>query len=294
MKRHLIAAKSILLFLILTSWFATAANADTAVENVKVGIIFSPFSNGAAYYGRINPDGGEVEGYFADLFREIEKEDTSLSFVFIPITGEDPDKVFEKVNESGCDLLTGWSLGLREFDKYEMFSQYRPLTFNRLVYVTNDPDTPLVLTMADLAGRKVAVAANLVPVVQYPAEENSVDIELVEIPPQEQHLIVDAVINGDYDAFVPISSLNMYQYDFSKLGISSVSEVDRGWSAGIPWLYLKDKKELADHISETLYNMMKEGSLTELCKSYFHVDVSQLTDDPEWAENLWYPFDNYY
>ncbi len=252
MKRHLIAAKSILLFLILTLCFVTAANADTAVENVKVGIVFWPGLD-TAFYGRINPDSKEVEGYYVDL-------------------------------------LVGFNYGP---DGYAFADGvYMPLMCTRKVYLTNDPDAPLVLHMADMAGRKAAVAPGLEQL-QYVVEENSVDIELIDIAPEEQSLVVDAVINGEYDAFVPVNFLNKYQYDLSKLGISSISEVD--WNFGVTgagsWIYLTDKEELAEHLSETLYSMMKEGALTELSKSYFRVDVSQPTDDPELVEKLWQDYE---
>ncbi len=228
------------------------------------------------------------------MFREIDKADDSLSFEIIPITVEDPYAPVE-IDESGCDLITGW---VDQVDPSQIEYDYlnHTLMFNREVYVTNDPDTPQSLTLADLVGRKIAYYEN---------DENSwyltnnmgnefemIELSLWDIGPAS---MLEAVSNGEYDALIPAYYLNK-SYMPDSLGFAAISgtefvEGSYMMNSMLDLAYRKDKKELADHFTETLHTMMKEGALTELARSYFGVDVSQPTDDPEQVEDLWHNYE---
>ncbi len=290
MKKRWVIVWSVLLILVMVSGTAMMTE---AADTVKVGVPFLPYQNGSAFNVRINPDSQEMEGYCVDIFREIEKADESLRFEFVPVQIEQPDRMADAALEAGCDILMGAPfIGAVNMGQYELFGQNYPYMFSRWAYVTDDPDASASLTLSDLADHKVAVMDVTADAIISYAGETPVTWE--RIPPEEVPLIMENVSKGEYGALVPVDSLNPYRYDISSFGISSVKELDENMSGSIPWAFLKDKKELAEKIGSDLRQLMMYGELTEISESYFGMDVSRPTSDPETTEFFWTNIDSMY
>ena len=266
---------------------ALAETGDGSGQVVKVGLPF--FSSwGETYYGRINPDSGELEGYAPDVFHEIEKADPSLTFELVAVQMDDLSTLAAQAEEAGCDLLVGSFVGGVDLGNYEAFGQSHPFMFIRMAYVTNNPDTPASVTFDDLADSEVAVYDTYEWVADsYNAEHTEHPVTVVTKAPEERSLMIDEISSGAYAAILPVGALNPYRYDLSALSISSLPEVDMNLFSVLPWAYHKDRKELAEHVSEVLLQMMKAGALTDISVSYFGIDASLPTDAQLCDEDFW-------
>ena len=275
--------------LLTVSVISTIPAADKTAT-VKVGLPFLSFMDGTTQFYRLNPDSGELEGYAVDMFREIEKKDPSLSFEFEVIEVEsDPDTISDLAYDAGCDIILGSFVTFEETEHYDVFPGDQTWLHSRLVYVSNNPDAPDVVTFDDLAGSEIVIPDVIQQMIDYKFSDYNdttpgLQITYVTKDPSQLGMIMTEIRNGDYDdAIVFPSLLNPYLTDLSEYKISPVPELDKDMCSPMGWVYLKEHKELARRVAEELKQMMKNGELSDLSRAYFGIDLTVPTE-PEFLD----------
>ena len=189
----------------------------------------------------------------------------------------------------GLVIVLGSFVTFEETEHYDVFPGDQTWLHSRLVYVSNNPDAPDVVTFDDLAGSEIVIPDVIQQMIDYKFSDYNdttpgLQITYVTKDPSQLGMIMTEIRNGDYDdAIVFPSLLNPYLTDLSEYKISPVPELDKDMCSPMGWVYLKEHKELARRVAEELKQMMKNGELSDLSRAYFGIDLTVPTE-PEFLD----------
>ena len=192
---------------------------------------------------------GEYVGFDLDLAAEV-ADRLGYEFVAQPISWDAKDQELESGNID-C-IWNGFTISGRE-DKYTWTEAY--MENDQVVVVNADSD---IKSLADLAGKKVAVTETFGELVQVDSYLNA----LMELE------------SGGVDAIVMDEIVARYEIQTSGKSMVVLDEAVASEEYGVG--FLLGNTELRDEVQAALDEMAKDGTLAEISNKWFGTDVTTI------------------
>lgn len=244
------------------------AKADSGVRVVKVGT-----GNGAAPFCYLD-DNGEVIGYDIDVLKELDKRLEQYEF---DIQAMDFSTLIVSLDSGSLDMLAHELVKSdARKEKYLFPDQYYCLS--PMVLAVRDDSG--ITSMADMAGKSLdqnPSAYEYQMLLAYNDAHPGAEVVINAVSDQTTADGYKKVSNGQVDASLTYSATFasvMNDLDIDNLVITDVVMCEDTYI-----MFPQDEAELCKAVNDTLVEMLKDGTLSELSKKWYNEDVFSLYAD---------------
>jgi L-cystine transport system substrate-binding protein len=253
-------------------------SASGDVQKIKVGIM------GASPLMSYTDDDGNFTGYEAETLKAIDEKLPQYEFEYIPTEFA---SLFVSLQAGDVDMISG---NLRRSDEREenYIHTYRGYnsTPYRIIVLDTEND---INGLDDLEGKRVAISQGSLQatILESYVEETGADIEAVySTDPVGDYLSgrVDAMINPQFSYLIYNQSYDDVQ--FKNVGDELISEEGNGSDHNSYFWMAKGNEELRDAVSEAIYELRQDGTLSELSEKFFQEDRIPEIDEEQEEEQI--------
>lgn len=257
----------------------SGSNTDSGdVETIKVGIM------GASPLMSYTDDDGNFTGYEAETLKAIDEKLPQYKFEYVPT---DFASLFVSLQAGDVQMVSG---NLRRSDEREANYIHTWRGYNSTPYRIIVKDTENnINSLDDLVGKKVSVGQGSL---QATILENYVKETGKDITPVYSSDAVSDYLSGRIDAMIgPQFSYLIYnqQYKdvkFKNVGEELKSKEGNGSDHNSYFWFSKGEEKLRDAVSEAIWELRQDGTLSKLSEQFFGTDQIKEIDIKQEEEQM--------